>query len=93
MKAPQTFYRIVLDNTWALWDSPDKYAVSLSNDGTNWGEPIATGSGHLGITTITFPPQSARYIRITQTGTSTLYHWSIYELDVYKRTPGGGNGE
>ena len=89
MRTPQTFSKIVLDNTWALWDSPDKYAVAISDDGTNWGQPVATGSGQLGITTITFPPQTARYLRVTQTGTNALYHWSIYELDVYK----GGHGE
>lgn len=84
MKKPQSFDTIVLDNTWALWDSPDKFSVSVSNDGTKWSEPIATGSGQLGITTITFPNQNARYIRITQTGTSAKYHWSIYEIDVCK---------
>ncbi len=84
MKAKQTFDKIVLDTTWALWDSPDKYSVAVSDDGVNWGTPIATGSGQLGITTITSAEQTARYIRITQTGTNALYHWSIYEFDVYK---------
>jgi hypothetical protein len=84
MKKAQNFDMIVLDNTWALWDSPDKYSVSVSNDGTDWSNPITTGSGQLGITTITFASQNARYIRITQTGTSAKYHWSIYEIDVCK---------
>ena len=84
MKQTQTFYKIVLDNTWALWDFPDKYSVSVSDDGEKWGKPVATGAGQLGITTITFPAQSARYIRITQTGIKALYHWSIYEFDVYR---------
>jgi len=83
MQHPQTFARIVLDNTWALWDSPNQYSVAVSDDGTHWGPPIATGCGQLGITTITFPTQRARYFRITQTGSSPTYHWSIYELDVY----------
>jgi hypothetical protein len=90
MKQEQSFHRIVLDNTWALWDSPVEYSVSVSQDGTNWGKPIATGSGELGITSIIFPVQTARYIRITQTGTSSTYNWSIYEFDVYRearRTP------
>ena len=85
MNQEQTFDKIVLDTTWALWDTPDKYAVSVSKDGTNWGEPIATGSGQLGITTITFETQTAQYIRITQTGQNATYHWSIYELDVYRK--------
>jgi len=84
MKQPQTFNKIVLDNTWALWDSPSQYSVTVSNDGTTWGAPIAAGAGELGITTITFPAQTARHIRITQTGTNTRYRWSIYEIDVYK---------
>ena len=85
MKRQQTFDKLVLDNTWALWDSPDKYSVAVSNDGTNWSNPIATGSGQLGITTITFPTQTARHFRIMQTGTNATYHWSIYELDVYRK--------
>jgi len=84
MKRPETFHRIVLDNTWALWDSPAAYSVSTSDDGDHWSDPIATGRGELGINSITFPPQTARYIRITQTGTSAKYHWSIFEIDVYK---------
>lgn len=86
MKQEQTFDTIVLDNTWALWDSPDGYSVTTSNDGINWSAPVATGFGQLGITTIRFPEQRARYIRITQTGMSILYHWSIYELDVYRKS-------
>jgi hypothetical protein len=85
MRREQSFDKVVLDNTWALWDFPDKYAVAVSNDGKNWGKPIATGSGQLGITTIEFREQKARYIRVTQTGMSALYHWSIYEFDVYRR--------
>jgi len=85
MKQPQTFDEIVLDNTWALWDSPDRYSVIISDDGLNWSKPVASGSGQLGITTIAFPRQTARYIRITQTGGSKTYHWSIYELDVCRK--------
>ena len=85
MGRDQTFHRIDLDNTWALWDSPARYAVSVSKDGVTWGEPVATGPGGHGITRITFPQQTARYVRVTQTGTSSTYHWSVYELDVYRR--------
>jgi alpha-L-rhamnosidase len=84
MKRAQTFRKIVLDNTWALWDSPKAYAVSVSNDGENWGPPLAAGAGPLGITTITFPTQTARYVRITQTGADPTYNWSIYELDIFR---------
>jgi len=83
MRTPQKFDKIVLDNTWACWDYPQGYSVSVSNDDTNWGDPVATGTGQMGITTITLPVQTARYIRITQTGTGA-YHWSIYEVEVCK---------
>ena len=84
MKGPQAFDRIVLDNTWALWDSPKSYEVTVSADGTHWSAPVAQGEGQLGITTINFPIQTARYFRITQTGSDGKYHWSIFELDVYR---------
>ena len=83
MKRDETFSKVVMDNTWALWDSPAEYAVSVSKDGSSWGEPVAKGRGQLGITTVTFPVQTARYLRITQTGTDAKYNWSIYELDVF----------
>jgi hypothetical protein len=84
MQREQKFSRIVLDNTWALWDSPAGYAVTVSQDGEHWSEPVATGTGKLGITDIRFPEQKARYLHITQTGSNPTYHWSIYELDVYR---------
>ena len=84
MKTLQTFDRIELDYTWAQWDSPKKYEVYVSNDGMTWGQPIATGAGMPGITSISFPPQTAQYIRIIQTGTDPQYNWSIYEFDVFQ---------
>ena len=80
MQEPQAFDQITLDNTWAQWDSPTEYSVTVSADGTSWSAPIATGRGRPGITTIAFPEQTARWIRITQTGTNPTYYWSIYEL-------------
>lgn len=84
MQRAERFSQIVLDNTWALWDSPTEYAVTVSQDGAHWSAPIAAGHGQLGITTIKFAPQTARFIRVTQTGTDPTYHWSIYEFDVYR---------
>ena len=82
MQERQSFDQIELDNTWAQWDSPAEYAVAVSDDGLTWSAPIATGRGTPGITTIGFPPQNARWIRITQTGSNPTYHWSLYELSV-----------
>jgi len=84
MKQQQTFDQVVLDTTWALWDSPKEYAVCVSQDGVNWGAQIAVGAGQLRITSIRFPRQRARWLRISQTGADPTYHWSIYELNVYR---------
>ncbi len=83
LNRPLRFSKLILDNTWALWDSPAAYEVSVSVDGVAWGKPIASGRGQLGITAISFPPQTARHVRITQTGSSSTYHWSIFEFDLY----------
>jgi hypothetical protein len=85
MKRQETFHKLVLDNTWAVWDFPKAYAVTVSRDGVTWGNPVATGPGQMGITTIVFPTQRARFIRIAQTGSDPTYNWSIYELDVYRK--------
>lgn len=82
MHDPKRFNQIVLDNTWALFDFPRRYEVRVSDDGTTWSDPVATGAGTLGITKINFPTQKARFIRITQSASDSTYHWSIYELKV-----------
>lgn len=80
----QSFDRIRLDCTWALFDYPRRYEVSVSDDAKTWRGPIATGVGLTGITNIAFPLQRARWIRITQTGSDPQRRWSIYELDVLR---------
>jgi hypothetical protein len=84
MLKTQSFDKIVLDNTWALWDSPQGYEVRVSEDGVRWSNVIASGRGELGITNISFAMQNARWIRVTQTGASPTYHWSIYEMGVFR---------
>lgn len=84
MKRQRTFNKIVLDNTWALFDSPTSYEVRVSNDGATWSSPIASGNGSIGITKITFPVQTARFIQITQTGNNSKRLWSIFEINVYR---------
>ena len=84
MKKKNGFSKIVLENSWALWDSPKEYSVCVSDDGKKWSSPIAHGQGHLGITTISCKKQYARFIKISQTGLDSVYNWSIYELQVFK---------
>ena len=87
MGAPQWFYQIVLENCVYPGDYPRGYQVNVSNDATNWGSPVATGVGSPSVTVIDFPPQSARYIRITETTNYSGGWWSIFEFNVYASLP------
>ena len=84
LKQKQTFHKIVLDNTWAIYDFPKSYEVYVSNDGADWGLPVTTGAGELGMTTILFPQKTARYLKIVQTGTKDN-PWSIFEVNIYTK--------
>jgi hypothetical protein len=79
---PPTFTNIVLDAGSSTGDYPRGYQVNVSNDGTNWGSPVATGAGSSAVTSINFSARTARYVRITQTGANSLW-WSIHELNIY----------
>jgi hypothetical protein len=79
---PPTFNQIVLNAGGATGDYPRGYQVNVSSNGTNWGSAVATGAGSSAVTTITFAGQTARYIRITQTGSISGIWWSIAEFNV-----------
>ncbi len=87
MGAPNTFNRLVLNSINSANDYPRGYQVNVSADGVNWGSPVATGTGTPNLTTITFPAQSARYVRITQTGSANGTYWSIDEFNVFGTVP------
>ena len=67
------------------WTSPRRYRVQVSTDGTNWSAPVAEGAGVEGTTVATFPPVSAKFVRITQTETVTNGPpWSMRLLRLYE---------
>ena len=82
--SPQSFSEITLDTNDVAGDSPAGYSVTLSSDGVNWGSPIAIGAGTTAVVTISFSEQTAQYVRITQTGSSTHW-WSIAELNFWSQ--------
>jgi fibronectin type 3 domain-containing protein len=86
MGSTNGFYKLVLDATASPNDYPRGYQVQISNDGVNWSSSIATGVGNSAITTITFPSQTARYVRVTQTGSAGNF-WSIHEFNIYALPP------
>lgn len=82
MKAAKTFNKIVMDSTGSNNDYARGYEVYVSNDGANWGSPVASGAGTGPVVTVNFAAQNARYIKVVQTG-SASYWWSIREFNVY----------
>jgi beta-glucosidase len=82
MGAVHSVDQVTMDSAGSTADYARGYQVSLSSDGVNWGSPVATGAGSGALVTVGFPAASARYIRVTQTGSSTSW-WSIAEFNAY----------
>ena len=78
------------------WTFPRGYRVQVSNDGTTWDTTVAEGQGVPGVTTVSFPPVMAKFVRITQTATSAdAPPWSVRLLRFYAtpdRPSPGSNG-
>lgn len=80
---PMRVLALTLDTRGSNDDYPRGYLVHVSNDGREWGKPVAEGRGHHPVTTIELNgDQSAKHIRITQTGSSPNKYWSIHELTI-----------
>lgn len=86
MQEAQRLYKIVWDTGYNGFDYLRGYEVYVSNDGMDWGRPIAAGRG-APITTIVFPTQTARYIRIVTTRHSRN-HWALTQLRAYSGETG-----
>ena len=78
--AKTAFSEVVLDTSASAGDFVRGYEVYVSDDGTNWGEPIARGGGRT-LLRVLVPPVEARYVRVVNTGSSGSW-WSIHELNV-----------
>jgi glucosylceramidase len=75
----QSFSSIALDCGASGGDYPRGYQVFVSNDGSTWGNAIASGQGSSGYTVIPFTKQSARYIKVVLTASLGSW-WSIDEF-------------
>lgn len=78
----KTYNKLLLDAGASAGDYPRGYEVTVSDDGVNWSAPVTSGTGTSSVVAISFPQQTAKYIRITLTKTSGLW-WSIHELHLY----------
>jgi hypothetical protein len=81
MLTPQTFTQVSVDTSGSSSDYPRGFQIYVSNDGSTWGQPVASGVGTSAIVKATFPFQVARYLRVVQTGSASSW-WSIHELNV-----------
>jgi beta-glucosidase len=82
MGATHPVDQITMDSAGSASDYAHGYQVFLSSDGVSWGSAVATGTGSGPLVTVTFPAQSARYIKVVQTGSSSSW-WSIAEFNAY----------
>lgn len=85
MGRPQSFTRITLNSPWPP-DWGRTYEISTSDDGQNWGSPIAKGEGKPDLLVIDVPRRKARYVKIALTGQADN-HWAVNEITLFDKDP------
>ena len=81
MGSQQTFNEVVLASGGNTGDYANGYDVEVSNDGTNF-TPVYFSTSTGQTETATFSPQTAQYIRILLTASSTTNWWSMTSFTV-----------
>ncbi len=81
---------LVLDSGASTGDYPRGYSVTVSNDGTNWSPPVATGAGTGQITTIRLDGRRVQYVRVTLTASDPNDWWSVADVRAYANYRGHG---
>ena len=76
------FDQVALDAGGNVGDYARGYRVEVSKDGTAWST-VATGTPTGQLTTIDVGQVTARYLRVTQTGTAGSW-WSVADLRLYR---------
>jgi len=79
---PTAFRRVAIDAGDNLGDYPRGWTVSVSDDGTTWRD-VASGTGTGQLINADLPRTVARYVRVTQTGSSGSW-WSLADLRLYR---------
>jgi hypothetical protein len=89
----QTFNPIEMNSGGYGGDYARGYNVEVSTNGAAFTS-VATGTGTSSPETVTFSPQTAQYIRVVLTASSTTSWWSIVEFTAYSNgsSSGGGGG-
>ena len=79
--ASRAFGRLTMDSAGSTLDYARGYTVAESADNATW-RTVATGTGASALISVPLGAQTARYLRITQTGSAGSW-WSIAELNLY----------
>jgi O-glycosyl hydrolase len=82
MGQTQTFDKIVLDVGTSVSDYARSADVHVSTDGTDWTKVSSVADGQR-VHLISFPTQTARYIKVVNTGNVARSWWSVAEFNVY----------
>ena len=82
MGQTQTFDKILLDSGSNIGDYARSADVYVSTNGTDWTKVSSIEDGQR-VELISFPTQTARYIKVVNTGNVASNWWSIAELTVY----------
>jgi len=77
----RSFAELIMDTSQTPADYPRTFQVNVSNDGANWGNPVAIGTGSAPTVTISFVPQFAQFVRVTLKGPASA-NWSIHEFNL-----------
>jgi hypothetical protein len=78
----KTFNKIVLDSGSSVNDYVRKADVYVSANGTSWTKVSSITADGQPVQLASFQAQTARYIKVTSTGTSGNW-WSVAEFNVY----------
>lgn len=76
------FRRVAVDSGDNLGDWARQWQLSVSDDGATW-RTAATGAGTGQLTTVDLPRTTARYVRVTSTGTAGNW-WSVADIRLYR---------
>ena len=80
LQTAQTFDQLVMSSNA---DYARGYQIFVSSDGATWGTAVATGTGTTPTISVTFAPQTKRYVRVVQTSNTPASWWSIYDLNLW----------
>lgn len=75
--------KISADSGSNIGDYARGCTILISGDEQNWTTLLNNSSGNGQIMQFDFPPCTARYIKLVQTGTAGDHYWSIDEFNVY----------